>query len=538
MRLKPTDYDQVPYPSALFAQTHPDRLAVMATLFGLKPARVEGCHMLELGCGDGSNLIAMASALPEGQFLGIDLAARPIQKGTAVIQALGLKNVTLRQLDILESPAEWGPFDFILAHGLYSWVPPQVRDKILAVCAASLAEQGVAYVSYNAYPGNHTRDLVRQVMQYHARHFPEPHQQIRQARALIKFLAELKAEPDVYGLVLKRELERILKYDDAGFFHDDLNPANHPVYFHEFITHASGHGLQYLAEADMGDMREDSLAPQAVALLSELGKENIIAREQYLDFIKGRAFRQTLLCRQEIPLQRELKPERTRDLFIASAAKPVSANPDASGAVMEDFSDPTGSVIATANPLIRAAIRYLGQVWPRSVQFKELLLAARASLIDLAGAGKAVGETVRGSGLIRSEATDAPDLGEFLLKTYPLCFVELYAHPDSFVTEVSERPVASPLARLQLREGNVVATLRHTTLRIEDKLGHHLLRLLDGTRDRPALLKELNALVQSGAAAVLRQGQPITDLDEAGRILGDELENNLTGLARAAVLIA
>src|SRR5438093_4154914 len=137
-----TTYDEVLYPSHTHSQTHPDRLATIATLFGMTPAPVDGCRVLELGCGDGGNLIPMAFGLPGSEFVGIDLAARPIGSGQALVEALGLKNITLRPLDIMQISSDFGRFDYIIAHGLYSWVPPAVQDKILAICKANLAPEG------------------------------------------------------------------------------------------------------------------------------------------------------------------------------------------------------------------------------------------------------------------------------------------------------------------------------------------------------------------------------------------------------------
>src|SRR5579875_368864 len=74
-------FDEVPYPGFPFPESHPDRLATIATLFGMTPPLLESCRILELGCGDGSNLIPMAFGLPQSQWLGVDLAERPIQKG-------------------------------------------------------------------------------------------------------------------------------------------------------------------------------------------------------------------------------------------------------------------------------------------------------------------------------------------------------------------------------------------------------------------------------------------------------------------------
>src|SRR5262245_7165996 len=117
----PNTYDAVLYPGYALTQSHPDRLATLATLFGLAPADVSRCRVLELGCGDGINLISIALSLPEAECVGIDLAAVGIGKGQAIVQELGLKNVTLRQLDLMEVDRDFGQFDFIIAHGVYSW---------------------------------------------------------------------------------------------------------------------------------------------------------------------------------------------------------------------------------------------------------------------------------------------------------------------------------------------------------------------------------------------------------------------------------
>src|SRR5688500_18101200 len=136
-------YDRVAYRGASHAQTHPDRLASVATLFGMHPKAVEECRVLEVGCTDAGNLLPMAYALPGAHFVGIDLNDRAIEAGRAAITALGLSNITLQACDILEFPANLGAFDYIIAHGVYSWVPAAVREKTLAVCRAHLAPQGI-----------------------------------------------------------------------------------------------------------------------------------------------------------------------------------------------------------------------------------------------------------------------------------------------------------------------------------------------------------------------------------------------------------
>jgi methyltransferase-like protein len=520
----PSTYDEVIYPAGLYPQTHPDRLASTAIVLGMSPTPVSSCRVLELGCGDGLNLIAMAFSLPESHFVGIDLAARPLAKGRELAELLGLKNIALQQLDIAEASSALGRFDYIIAHGVYSWVPAEVRDQLLALCGRLLTEQGVAYVSYNAQPGNHLRDLARQMMLYHVARCSDPTERISQARALLHFLAESSTESDAYHLVLKKEVERVVKYSDAAFYHDDLSPINHAVYFHEFIDHASRHGLQYLAEAQTMDLPDDTCPAQVKEKLAALKHNNLIAGEQYTDFVRCRAFRQTLLCRKQVQLDRELKPERLRGLYAGSPARSSSTNPDINSSESVDFSGPNGLVFTTNHPLAKAAFIQLRSAWPRHVSFDELLRQVRAQLGRGSGADEPTLED------------DAKALEGLLGRGHATSFVELHTRASGFVTEVTERPMTSALARLQLRQGNTVATLQHILLRVEEPLGQHLIHLLDGTRDRTALLRDLSEAVRSGTVPVLHDGQPVAEVEDAVRILDDELDKSLAGLARCALL--
>src|SRR5262249_14504487 len=146
-------YDEVPYDSLPFAESHPDTLATVATLLGMTPAPVTRCRVLELGCAGGGNLIPMAWALPESHFLGIDLSQRQIADGHQAVAAMDLANIELRHASIMDVDSSFGAFDYILAHGVYSWVPAEVQEKTLEICRRNLASQGVAYISFNSYPG-------------------------------------------------------------------------------------------------------------------------------------------------------------------------------------------------------------------------------------------------------------------------------------------------------------------------------------------------------------------------------------------------
>ena len=495
-----TIYNEVAYPSAVYGQTHPDRLAMMATLFGMTPAPVEKCRVLELGCGDGWNLITMAYGLPGSEFTGIDLASEPITRGSALAAKLGLKNLSLREMDVADA-ADLGEFDYIIAHGLYSWVPQHVREKVIALCGRSLAANGVAYLSYNAYPGNHLRDLVRGMMRYHTAHFADPQQKIRQARGLVKFLAESKEPRELYHEVLAQQLERLAKYSDPAFFHDDLSSINQPFYFHEFMAGATANGLQFLAEADMEDNREEQYPPQVEAVLAGLDPGDVVAREQYLDFLKNRAFRQTLLCRRDVKVVREIDPERACGMHVAGEIRAASASPDLLSGAAELFHGPKKSEIETDRPLIKVAFAKLGALWPECIHFRDLLAHSMAAL-GPSGAGKT--------------ASDTGDLASALVQSHGAGFVEFRMHKARFTTEPGEKPRASALAQLQFAENDRATSLRHTVVEIRDAMGKSLVRLMDGTRDRAALLAGLGA---------------------QGTVTPEQLDENVRKLARLALVI-
>jgi cyclopropane fatty-acyl-phospholipid synthase-like methyltransferase len=520
-------YDEMLYPGYPFVQTHPDRLATLARLFGMNPSPVETCRVLELGCGDGANLIPMAVGLPGSEFVGIDLAARPIAQGAAIIQALELRNITLRQTDLLGITQDLGEFDYIIAHGLYSWVAAAVRDKILSICKTHLAPQGVAYVSYNTYPGGHLRQMTREMMLFHVRHLTDPQERLGQARGFIKSLSESQAESDGYTIFLKQESDRLLARADEALFHDDLAEINAPLYFHQFIEHARRHGLQYLTEARLAESQTNVFPPSVSEARGELG-DDVVAKEQYFDFLKGRMFRQTLLCHSGIAVDRSLKPERIRNFYLASSARPVAAEPNLrSPGVIEQFRVLNGAMISIDHPLAKFALSHLGEIWPQAESFDQLLLTARR----LIGPGDESHERKEVNG-------EELALCKLFLALYGADLVELRTQRPSFVTAASQRPVVSPLARLQAQDGAFVTTLRHTSAEVKDDLARRLLALLDGTRDRSMLLSELQASVASRGLGREEVKSEPTAQQPALKISLADLEQKLSELARLALLIA
>jgi methyltransferase-like protein/SAM-dependent methyltransferase len=517
-----TSYDELPYGANCFFYTHPDALATVATLAGVAPPRVECCRVLELGCAAGANLIPMALTLPEARFVGIDLSPRQVAEGRGVIETLGLRNIELEALSILDVGEEFGRFDYIVCHGVYSWVPETVQDKILAVCSGHLAPSGVAYISYNTYPGWHARGIAREMMSFHVRSVADPRARVRSAREFLDSLVRALPAPDIaFAQILKGEAAVLSKTPDSYLFHEHLEEVNHPVYFHEFIARAAGHGLQYLGEARSGGLA-DQLPDEAREALAAWSPDPI-EREQYVDFLCNRTFRRTLLCHANLALKRTPEPEAVLALHASALAVPVSEGPDATTTTAESFRASDGIArLTTNNPIVKTALRSLAEVWPSALSFDELWARVRTRVESSTG----------------SLVSDEPlGLAAALLQCFGSNLVSLHVYPPRPASEPGEYPLASPLARLEAEISPRVTTLlhRHVELGEFERL---LLRHLDGTRHRTGLLDALERLIADDEFTIYQGDEPIRDTVKVREILADGLEVHLRGLARQGLLVS
>jgi len=492
-------YDEVLYPGLPYSQTHPDRLATLGALFGLEPAPVGRCRVLELACGSGDNLIPMAFEAPGAQFVGIDLAETAVQAGREEIAALGLANIRLEHMNIMDAGSDLGVFDYIIAHGFYAWAPAPVRDKLLAVIGASLAPQGVAYVSYNALPGGRIREMFREMMLFHVKGVADHQTRIEGARQLLQWFTESYCGPGISKGFLKDEAQSMLDRLPHFLYHDELSEAFQPVYFREFISHAARFGLQYLSEANYFDTQPGKIPEAIVAKVNLIAAGDRIVREQYFDLLKCRMFRQTLLCHADAPLAAAPVPERVFRLWASSPARPVSAPPDFRPGVVEEFVGTRASSAKTAHPLPKAALFVLTEAWPETVAFPDLL----ASVERLTG-----------------EPQGPESLAEILLATYAAGLIELHAHPLRCVSKISRCPVASSLARSQAQRGKLITTPLHSTVECGDEVERRLIALMDGTRDLPALAREIG---------------PISGRPE--EVVAGAIQANIAALARTGLLV-
>ena len=187
--------------------------------------------------------------------MGIDASRRQMAAGQEILNQLPGKNVRLECRDILEITPEFGQFDYIICHGVFSWVPRNVQDHILAICQLNLSPTGIAYVSYNTYPGWRMRGTIRDMMVFHTRRYESPQDRVGHSRALLDFLVKtVPEENNAYGRFLRSEMDLLRDKADYYLLHEHLEVVNEPIYFHEFAERAANHKLQYIAEAEWGEV--------------------------------------------------------------------------------------------------------------------------------------------------------------------------------------------------------------------------------------------------------------------------------------------
>lgn len=455
-------YDEVPYPDMPFQRSHPNRTAVIAALFGLAPPNPERARILELGCAAGGNLLPMAVELPNAEFLGLDLSAKQIEAGEAVRRAAGIANVTLRQANLLDFDRAQGKFDYIIAHGLFSWVPAAVQDKILSICREHLAPHGVAYVSYNVNPGWNFRGGLRDMMLYHVAGFPDARTRIQQARALLDFLAtQGRAGP--YADMLKAEAALILAQSDSYIYHEYLEQENHPTLFHEFVDRARARGLSYLGETQLPSMTSNLLKPETAEVLDRISGGDPVRMEQYMDFLRNRTFRESLLVHAEQPLQRRPDWRPIRRFWVSSAMKPENPAFDPTSTEPATFVATTGTQIRLRDPLTKVALVMLLGSAPQPMPFGRLLDATRARLKST-----------------RPIEQDETKLGEYVLEAYGVGVMDIVAYPWLCTATINDKPRTSALARWQAKSGQSVVNLLHQRLDNLSADYRSLIELLDG----------------------------------------------------------
>jgi methyltransferase-like protein len=413
--------------------------------------------------------------------------------------------------------ASWGQFDYILCHGVYSWVPEQVREKILGICQQALSPNGVVMVSYNVLPGWKFRSVIREMMLYHASQIDEPSEQISQARAVLGFMAENCPADTLHSRMLQEEVEFVAKSDDQYFYHEHLEKDNHAVYFHEFIECAEADGLQYLSDSKVASMLLSALPPK---MRHASGNAPLVRQHQYMDFLDNRKFRSTLLCHQGVAVNWNIGPELLRNfqLSLAVRSEPFEARFDSK----EPLTVRIGSSMFTINsPVAMAVFEHLSNHWPRTITIDELHTAS----IQRLAASSSCGESF--------DHVSVDEIIGAVSNVFAAGVLDFCVHPAPISNLVSSRPSTTPLARLQASTGNTVTNLRHENVKL-DEFTRYLVRLLDSHHDLDVLSDKIQTSLANGELALPQNLQQLDPVDSGN--LGNLVGKALTGLCNASLL--
>jgi SAM-dependent methyltransferase len=461
-------YDQLPYTDHAYAESHPDRLSVVARLSGWEPPALDGARILELGCGRGGNLLPMSASLPGATLLGVDRSSRQIDEATQIALAARLQNVQFLASSVERFEPDAG-FGFVICHGVCSWVPPATRRDLLARIAAALAPGGIAYLSFNVLPGWYDRLAARDWL----RRFPEP----APTASLAWLRDSISPERADYRRRIDAVVRRLGETDPAYARHEYLADEHHPQLVTELLAEAEKAGLTYLGDAIPAatalELLADGVAERAEAL-------DVAARQQLVDFVQCTAFRRALLVRSEDARGRgfrqppRLDPRALDLLRVASRLRPHE--PADESAASERFDGPHGLSLLQTGRGIRRALHALARVAPGSLPFSELCEASASTASDL-----------RNELLDLWLATEAVDLHVRQPRLRA-------AHA------AAQRPEACALSRWRAAHGGPLTNVWHQEVELDDPLLRTLLARLDGSRTIEQVARELG---ESGPTSAL-----------------------------------
>jgi SAM-dependent methyltransferase len=459
-RLRPagttTAYDTVAYPSLPFPETLPDRLAMVARLHGLSAPDIATARVLELGGGDGSNIIAMATAHPQGRFANIDISATAIARGLAMARGVGLANVAMAVSDIVAlADSLEGEFDYVIAHGVYSWVPAPVRAALLRLIGRVLARDGVAFVSYNAFPGCHMRVMLREMLLFEFGGIADPAERATVARAWLADLGEARAEDRLITAALRNVARPMARKPLPVLHHDELGEIYEPQHVSSFAAAAATEGLAFLNDAS--PLQFESGFPGADTPESE-----VISEAQRFDHRAIAFFHETLLVRADRSPRRAPDFDAIADLWVAGRSERLG---------IDRFRCDDSEFTLGDGPLADA-LEQLSGIWPERRRVGDIAADPdrREALFALATTAEAV---------------------------------SLHAGARPGVTSAGSHPRASPLARWQIAQGSpLVHTLDHRVITLREAGPRAFLSLLDGSRDRAALAADWAATPYAGEVSV------------------------------------
>jgi methyltransferase-like protein len=517
------DYDETPYPLNAYPESAPGQLAATAALFGYSPPPVAQARVLEIGCAVGGNLLPFAAAHPQARAVGIDLSPVQIDRARGYARAMGLTNVEFLVGDIAAIDIRaLGRFDYVICHGVYSWVPESVREAILSVIADTLAANGVGYLSYNVYPGWKTKEIVRDAMLLEADALATPSDRLEAGRDIVELLHDVALPQTAPARAVADH--RGVTRPDYYLLHEELAKVNAPCYFRELVGRARRHGLDYLTDARPEYTFPGNFGAGLDERLSARSGGDRVLTEQYLDFVNNRSFRQSLLVPASRPDQGRVALERNRfgDVHVAAWVPPVDGETRLDG--LAQVYGVSGSLpVVTADAVQKVALDVLNEAWPWTLSHTELIESVRASLPFLDRIGHlddrvdALLELLVIRGQLRSRLEPVQSRPDAVLRL-----------PDS-VRGLAKATQADPDA-CTFNAWHEIVPLT--------PFDRYLLPLLDGTRGRRALIEAMLNHARRHEIWFERSGRRLTDETELRTVIGRQIDDAPNRLAELKLVRA
>lgn len=467
-------YDEVPYPNLVHGRSHPRTTGAMAALFSLDPPPVETARVLDLGCAAGMNILAMACDLPEATFVGLDISKNQIETARQMASDLGLNNITFH-CDTFEGESLAAlpdkSFDYIICHGVFSWVAPPLRQSILNVFGRLLADDGVGYISYNTYPGWHFGNVVRELMLRDMDPTSPALARVLAARQALDRHLDASEDRSLSRALLTAERELLGEHSDSYLFHEYLTPEHHPLWFKDFAGSLGAHGLTYVADALPGlvlPSTQDGRIAHLMEALSPEDRADPIAQQQAIDDHLNNRFRRSVIARAHHRPTLTLDPAKLSRLHLRLPRDHIIVT-DGAPSVRDRRSRLIPIQLASA----RVALEELRRVSPSSLPLRELVdLGPEPPHTEAAHAQRALLGTI--VGLIFAEA------------------LEVTLSPVRCATSLPPRPVVPPLNRYQAHRGDPIAS-RLFVSELVGELGLALVKRLDGQHGVDELVADTGA---------------------------------------------
>ncbi|WP_343499288.1 class I SAM-dependent methyltransferase [Achromobacter denitrificans] len=374
------DYDRHPYVSKAFSYSAPGHLRAAAHLYGMDTVPLKHARVLELGCAAGGNLLPFALAYPEATVVGVDLSPVQVEQGQKVLQDLGVSNMQLHAMDLTAITPDFGQYDYIIVHGVFSWVPMQVKQAILRICRENLSPFGIAYVSYNTYPGWKAGDIVRDAMTLHCHGAETEEERLARAKAILFMLSEGLAPSHGMGASIRQMADSLRRQSDYYITHEYLERFNTPCYLVEFAEAAAQVGLAYVGDSEAYAEWPSTYGAnvQLQLNLMALGQPKIM-RQQYLDFAMGRNFRKSLLVHQERAERIAVTPQREAMEDLRWAGRFTQHENKGSSADLRSYRGLMNRTVHTQDKTVIAMVEALDSAWPNTLGYALLCEAASAA---------------------------------------------------------------------------------------------------------------------------------------------------------------